>query len=917
MVWNHQLRSAAMLAAVLLTAAVVWPSLGSLRDAGPRLIAPLDPSLRVPLGAASGRARDLPFAPGDRVLDASLGDGGRLATPRDRAELYELLLRAPSVDSIGLHLVRDQEIVSVRAAVVAEPGWKHAAQSWPTLFLGIAFLAFGLVLGLGSHHPVAGSLFAVSWCVGTTALCQLDLLLPADPGIFGAGLLRSRLGLISLMLLPASMLHLAMRFPVVATRFRSSAAVAVPYAFWLFPAAFTQVHVEDAAFLNSIERITLGATFVAAGILAAASIVYAKTMTPIERARAKALVAGLGASASIALVHFFHSGRPGPVLRAVSTLSLLVFPAAISWAIVRYRLLDPPTWLQRTALNGLSALVALLLATATMSFLFSHVQGTSFVATAEVVPVALLTTLLYQGFQVGLRRFAGERLLSEGAFERFLETASRELAACRSPESVLNRLSDLIQRHLGATGVDWGAVDRRGRSEIPSLWSRGVELWRDHGSPKRQLAWARGRAEDPGPHLAEAVLPLTRPSGQTVLVVVSSRSDGLPYSDEQRRMLESALHVATTALEAAATTADLEARVAEKTASLERALADRQAVVRAARAISEADRPEAVLATIRGFAAARGAAVRWSDIEAGGTPAARLEMPGAPPRVLFLEGNGNSDIAPQLETLCSFGALAIARLDLLSELKREVERQAAEIADITSTRLHAEFVRGVAHELRKPTEEVRHRVEELCADSAPPVSETLQRIRLASREMSRRLDLLLFHSGIRLDRQRIDLVRVVDDAVESVRSTCPEREYRIEHDLVRLPMIGDPSRLASVVENLLDNAVKATTESQRILVRTALEPRDGHHEPWVRLEVEDEGRGIPADQLEEVFEPGVAFAPSGFGLGLSLCRQITQMHGGTIEGESQAGRTEFRIRLPQFRTSLGEGNDGDSGDSSS
>ncbi|MCZ7618379.1 MAG: ATP-binding protein [Myxococcota bacterium] len=57
-----------------------------------------------------------------------------------------------------------------------------------------------------------------------------------------------------------------------------------------------------------------------------------------------------------------------------------------------------------------------------------------------------------------------------------------------------------------------------------------------------------------------------------------------------------------------------------------------------------------------------------------------------------------------------------------------------------------------------------------------------------------------------------------------------------------------------------------------------------------------------------MFEPGVGFGPNGFGLGLSLCRQIVRLHGGTIEVASRPGATVFRIRLPQFRS--GESDDG-------
>ncbi|MCP5057367.1 MAG: HAMP domain-containing histidine kinase, partial [bacterium] len=234
-----------------------------------------------------------------------------------------------------------------------------------------------------------------------------------------------------------------------------------------------------------------------------------------------------------------------------------------------------------------------------------------------------------------------------------------------------------------------------------------------------------------------------------------------------------------------------------------------------------------------------------------------------------------------------------------------VERQAAEIAEIKSQRLHAEFVRGVAHELRKPTEEVRHRVEELSASLAPEFSAGLRRIRAASREMSRRLDLLLFHSGLRLDLQRIDLVCVVDDAIEATRVGCPDRNYEVDHELVRLPMLGDPSRLLSVIENLLDNAVKATDAGQTILVRTSLEAGGEQRGSQVRLEVVDAGRGIPPDQLEEIFHPGVGLEPSGFGLGLSLCREIVRKHAGTIDVVSKPGRTIFCIQLPQFHSREG------------
>ena len=75
----------------------------------------------------------------------------------------------------------------------------------------------------------------------------------------------------------------------------------------------------------------------------------------------------------------------------------------------------------------------------------------------------------------------------------------------------------------------------------------------------------------------------------------------------------------------------------------------------------------------------------------------------------------------------------------------------------------------------------------------------------------------------------------------------------------------------------------------------------------LNLEIEDEGaEGIHPSRIAQIFEPGVAFAPGGFGLGLSLCREIVRLHGGTLEVESRPGRTLFRFRLPLFASAQSE-----------
>jgi signal transduction histidine kinase len=826
-------------AAAALVLGAALPSPAGLAGRGAVLDAPLDPALRVPFVAAFLRGAPAGFAPGDRVLAAVLPGDGRTLTPRTRAELRaQLASGAPG--AVVLRVARGGDLVEVEAGRAHAPGWRRLARDAAALGAGLALLAFALAVAFGSAHPVAAPLAALAVCIGAAALAPLDLLLPDDPGLLGLGGLRARLGLAALVLAPACVLHLAMRFPVVSPRLRTRAAAAIPYAAWLPAAAIAQLRLHDAAFLVALERIALGTSFAAAAILVAASVTAARGMTAIERARTAALVAGFGVAGAAPLAAL-ATGRALPeAARAPAALALLALPAAVGWPIVRYRLL---------ALPG--------------------------------------------------------RLARPQAFERFLDAATRGLSGAIPPREVLARCAALLAEHAGAGRVEWVALGA-GAAAPGALGASGLALWRARGAPAGVVR-AGARAEDPACDRAEAVLPLAPRGGPRGLLVVAPRSDGLPYTGAQERMLESLLPVATTALDAAATAADLEGRVAEKTACLQRALGDRECVLEAARGICEAAAPGEVLEQVAAFAGAEAGTATWRDAPpppAPGTTSVALVVPGRAVRYLALSGLAPARVAevgPQLDVLAAFAGLALARLALLAELKREVERQAAELAEIRSRRLHAEFVRGVAHELRKPVEEVRRGLAALERGAAAAgCGSALAGVGAAARELARRLDLLLFHSGLRLDRQRLDLVRLVDEAVAAARAAAPDRDWRVAHARPRLPLVGDASRLASVLENLLDNAVRATVPGRRIEVSTAADPAERAGGPGALVEVADDGVGIPAGSLERVFEPGVAFVPGGFGLGLSLCREIVRRHGGRIEVASRPGSTRFRVRLPQF-----------------
>jgi signal transduction histidine kinase len=486
------------------------------------------------------------------------------------------------------------------------------------------------------------------------------------------------------------------------------------------------------------------------------------------------------------------------------------------------------------------------------------------------------------------------------------------LTAAASPSQALSSLVDVIRKRLEPAGLELLDVET-GEASAGPLARRGLELWSQRGSPRRGVVRLEARSEDPAPDRPELVVPLATLSGSVVLVVVSARWDGLPYTTDELRVFEALSEIATVALGHTATSAELERLVGQRTESLQRSLQDRAAVLDAARRIQAADEPRGVRLAVQRFLKSLAGDARWvpeRPAEAANRLVAHLEGSGSS-SYLVAEGfdaNTTEEIGPQLETVCAFANLALGRLHLLDQLKQEVERQSREIANITARRQHAEFVRGVAHELRKPTEEVHQIGSSLAGMLDGALAAQAVRIARVTQEMNRRIDLLLFHSELRFDFRRIDLVRLIDDAIQRSQATNPDRKYQVDHALGRLPLVGDPSRLLSVIENLLDNALKATAEGGSVEVRSRLLAGDEGDKgnqgqaagSWACIEVADAGIGIAPGELDAIFEPGVSHFREGFGLGLALCREVVRGHQGRIEVEARPGVTLFRVLVPQF-----------------
>ena len=216
-----------------------------------------------------------------------------------------------------------------------------------------------------------------------------------------------------------------------------------------------------------------------------------------------------------------------------------------------------------------------------------------------------------------------------------------------------------------------------------------------------------------------------------------------------------------------------------------------------------------------------------------------------------------------------------------------------------------DFIALLAHELRNPLAPLVTGLEliRLQGIDNPIVVRAREAMERQVHHLTRLVDDLLDVSRIskgklELHRERVDLRAIVEDAADACRALVEQRNQRlvVEGPDAPIPLEADPVRLAQVVSNLLSNAARYSEPEQPILVGWGLEDDCG----WVR--VVDRGRGIAPEFIERVFE---MFAQErdggkGLGLGLTLVKQLVEMHGGSVEARSD-GRgkgSEFVVRLP-------------------
>jgi len=245
----------------------------------------------------------------------------------------------------------------------------------------------------------------------------------------------------------------------------------------------------------------------------------------------------------------------------------------------------------------------------------------------------------------------------------------------------------------------------------------------------------------------------------------------------------------------------------------------------------------------------------------------------------------------------------------------------AVIEDVSERRrledIRRDFVANVSHELKTPMGALGLLAETLQFERDPVVAQRLaERIHNESFRVNRIIEDLLDLSRIEGEgsptREPVPISLIAAEAMERIRISAEQHDVVLEFDEPEnnLVVFGDRRQLVSALHALLENAVVYSPRGGKVRINTArTESRinsDGDTVgPFVSVSISDQGQGIPAKDLERIFErfyrvdPGRARETGGTGLGLSIVRHVAENHGGSVLVDSREGEgSTFTLELP-------------------
>jgi signal transduction histidine kinase len=246
------------------------------------------------------------------------------------------------------------------------------------------------------------------------------------------------------------------------------------------------------------------------------------------------------------------------------------------------------------------------------------------------------------------------------------------------------------------------------------------------------------------------------------------------------------------------------------------------------------------------------------------------------------------------------------------ELAEKVEAATARLRELDQAK--TEFLSVVSHELRTPLTALQGFSELLLRSAVPPEKTRRCLVYLHTeacalgRIVGELLDLSRIEAGrpLELRPESVDLDEVMERNVELFAAEHHAHRFRWTPSAPGVALRADPDAVDRMMKNLLSNAVKYSPRGGAVCVSANRAP---DHPGMVEVAVEDDGVGIPADQLPRIFDRYVRVphpetaATRGLGLGLSLVKALAEAHGGRVEVDSLPGKgSRFRVLLPGLDT---------------
>lgn len=245
--------------------------------------------------------------------------------------------------------------------------------------------------------------------------------------------------------------------------------------------------------------------------------------------------------------------------------------------------------------------------------------------------------------------------------------------------------------------------------------------------------------------------------------------------------------------------------------------------------------------------------------------------------------------------------------DLVAERTQELVTANESLAELNKQK--DAFLAVLTHDMRSPLTNIHGYASllrdhpDLAPEQRTHMADVILRNERALLEIVNNiLDIEYMESGapVMLERQNFDLVELMNELIDSSKAPAREKQITLHYDANPEPIFvhADRQKVARILQNLLSNAIKYTPEEGCVSVRAAT---NGH---FVNIEVEDNGYGIPADELPQVFNRYSRVDKHktkavGTGLGLAIVKSLIEAHEGKIEVESEEGvGSTFTVKLP-------------------